>query len=93
MGEDGARGKDWLRARGHHLCLIGTNFLVFSSFSCVEIIELILRHLKMITVCNHIKSLFWSNELVVLISLNLYNWGFPLLFHIYLFIYLLYFLS
>ena len=21
MGEDGARGKDWLRARGHHLCL------------------------------------------------------------------------
>ena len=21
MGEDVARGKDWLRARGHHLCL------------------------------------------------------------------------
>ena len=21
MGEDGARGMDWLRARGHHLCL------------------------------------------------------------------------
>ena len=33
MGEDGARGKDWLRARGHHLCLIAPvsyrhNFLV-----------------------------------------------------------------
>ena len=26
MGEDGARGKDWLRARGHHLCLTDTIF-------------------------------------------------------------------
>ena len=24
MGEDGARGRDWLRARGHHLCLTDT---------------------------------------------------------------------
>ena len=29
MGEDGARGKDLLRARGHHLCLTDTIFLVF----------------------------------------------------------------
>ena len=29
MGEDGARGKDWLRARGHHLCLTDTIFLFF----------------------------------------------------------------
>ena len=28
MGGDGARVKDWLRARGHHLCLTD-NFLVF----------------------------------------------------------------
>ena len=28
MGEDGARGKDWLRARGHHLCLTDTIFVV-----------------------------------------------------------------
>ena len=28
MGEDGARGKDWLWARGHHLCLTDTFFLV-----------------------------------------------------------------
>ena len=27
MGEDGARGKDWLRAPGHHLCLTDTIFL------------------------------------------------------------------
>ena len=26
MGEDGARGKDWLKARGHHLCLTDTIF-------------------------------------------------------------------
>ena len=26
MGGDGARGKDWLRARGHHLCLTDTFF-------------------------------------------------------------------
>ena len=26
MGEDGARGKDWLRAQGHHLCLTDTIF-------------------------------------------------------------------
>ena len=26
MGEDGARGKDCLRARGHHLCLTDTIF-------------------------------------------------------------------
>ena len=29
MGEDGARGKDWLRARGHHLCLTDTIFYFF----------------------------------------------------------------
>ena len=27
MGGDGARGKGWLRVRGHHLCLTD-NFLV-----------------------------------------------------------------
>ena len=32
MGEDGARGKDWLKARGHHLCLTGTIFCVFFFF-------------------------------------------------------------
>ena len=26
MGGDGARGKDWLRAWGHHLCLPDTIF-------------------------------------------------------------------
>ena len=26
MGEDGERGKAWLRARGHHLCLTDTIF-------------------------------------------------------------------
>ena len=26
MGEDGAKGKDWLRARGQHLCLTDTIF-------------------------------------------------------------------
>ena len=26
MGEDGARVKDWLRARGHHLCPTDTVF-------------------------------------------------------------------
>ena len=26
MGEDGESGKDWLRARGHHLCLTSTQF-------------------------------------------------------------------
>ena len=26
MGGDGAVGKDWLRARGHHLCLTDTIF-------------------------------------------------------------------
>ena len=26
MGEVGARGKDWLRALGHHLCLTDTIF-------------------------------------------------------------------
>ena len=30
MGGDEARGKDWLRARGHHLYLTDT----FSSFNC-----------------------------------------------------------
>ena len=33
MGEDGARGKDWLRARGHHLCLTDTIFYFFHCFS------------------------------------------------------------
>ena len=28
IGEDGARGKDWLRARGHHLCLTDTFFFL-----------------------------------------------------------------
>ena len=32
MGEDGARGKDWLRARGHHLCLTDTIFYFFLFF-------------------------------------------------------------
>ena len=32
MGEDGARGKDWLRARGHHLCLTDTIFYFFFFF-------------------------------------------------------------
>ena len=32
MGEDGARGKDWLRARGHHLCLTDTIFYLFILF-------------------------------------------------------------
>ena len=29
MGEDGARSKDWLSARGHHLCLTDTIFYFF----------------------------------------------------------------
>ena len=29
MGEDGARGKDWLRVRGHHLCLTDTIFYLY----------------------------------------------------------------
>ena len=33
LGEDGARGKDWLRARGHHLCL---SFFVNSVFKEVD---------------------------------------------------------
>ena len=33
MGEDWARGKDWLRARGHHLCLTD-NFLVVLVVPC-----------------------------------------------------------
>ena len=40
MGEDGARGKDWLRARGHHLCLTDTIFL-FSYENRVRSITLI----------------------------------------------------
>ena len=32
MCEDGARGKDWLRARGHHLCLTDTIFFSFFFF-------------------------------------------------------------
>ena len=36
MGEDGARGKDWLRAPGHHLCLTDTIFLFF--FYCFFLI-------------------------------------------------------
>ena len=28
MVEDGARGKDWLRARGHHLCLTVSSFIL-----------------------------------------------------------------
>ena len=27
MGEDGARGNDWLRAWGHHQCLTDTIFV------------------------------------------------------------------
>ena len=29
MGGDGERGKAWLRARGHHLCLTDTIFFLF----------------------------------------------------------------
>ena len=29
MGGDGERGKAWLRAQGHHLCLTDTNFWSF----------------------------------------------------------------
>ena len=29
MGGDGERGKAWLRARGHHLCLTDTIFFFF----------------------------------------------------------------
>ena len=29
MGGDGARGKDWLRAREHHVCLTDIIFLFF----------------------------------------------------------------
>ena len=32
IGGDGGRGKDWLRARGHHVCLTDTIFLVFFFF-------------------------------------------------------------
>ena len=32
MGGDGARGKDWLRAWGHHLCLTYTIFQFFFFF-------------------------------------------------------------
>ena len=36
MGEDGARGKDWLRARGHHLSY-RHNFLVcFFTIKCCK---------------------------------------------------------
>ena len=34
MGEDGERGKDWLRARGHHLCLTDTILWFFVVFCC-----------------------------------------------------------
>ena len=29
---DGARGKEWLRARGHHLCLLQIQFSIFFFF-------------------------------------------------------------
>ena len=32
MGGDGERGKAWLRARGHHLCLTITIFFFFFFF-------------------------------------------------------------
>ena len=32
MGGDGERGKAWLRARGHHLCLTDTIFFFFFFF-------------------------------------------------------------
>ena len=32
MGGDGERGKAWLRARGHHLCLTDTNFFFYFFF-------------------------------------------------------------
>ena len=32
MGGDGERGKAWLRARGHHLCLTDTIFFLFFFF-------------------------------------------------------------
>ena len=31
MGGDGAKGRDWRKTRGHHLCLTDTIFLVSSS--------------------------------------------------------------
>ena len=32
VAETGARGMDWHRIRGHHLCLTDTNFLVTKFF-------------------------------------------------------------
>ena len=36
MDEDGARGKDWLWARGHHLCLTDTIFYFFFNNSLLS---------------------------------------------------------
>ena len=33
MGEDGVRGKDWLRARGHKTCVLQTQFSIF--YPCI----------------------------------------------------------
>ena len=37
MGGDGARSKDWLRARGHHLCLTDTISLLGSVFDVIVV--------------------------------------------------------
>ena len=55
MGVDGARDKEWLRARRHHLCLFQTQFSSFFFFVFFqEIKEVLYLCLHIAYYCLHI---------------------------------------